>query len=191
MTITQDAAVKIYDHSEIIEERLAVFKDALGEDYKSYRGHIYRVLTYTMHFLGGDESSKELIETALVYHDIALWTHKELAYLEPSEALALADNKKHNWGLDPDALEAVIRWHHKITSYRGKYQEVVEAVRRADWIDASGGARRMGLTKEQVQQVEDAVPNYGFDEVLKRLTVDLGGSALAGNLKFLRHVFKL
>jgi hypothetical protein len=114
-----------------------------------------------MHFLRADERHRPLVETAFAYHDIALWTDRELAYLEPSEVLALQDNATEAWGLDPDLLQDAIHWHHKITPYRGPGAEVVNAIRKADWIDASGGLLRQGLSRElsreQVAAVEAAI----------------------------------
>ena len=35
-----------------------------------------------------------MLEAALAYHDIGLWTDDELAYLEPSEEHAITDNER-------------------------------------------------------------------------------------------------
>lgn len=182
--------MKIIDYSDRVEKLLSKFEPTIGEDFKSYRGHVYRVLTYAMQFLDGDEEARPIVETALAYHDLGLWTDRELAYLEPSEALVLADNESENWGFDPDALKQMIHWHHKVTPYHGPHQRLVEAVRKADWIDATKGFRRMGLTKVQVKTVEDAIPNYNFLGVLQRLARDYGGNVVSGDLQVLRHVYK-
>ncbi len=182
--------INIINQSERVEELLEPFKPVIGDDFHAYRGHVYRVITYAMHFLAGDEAARAMIETAFAYHDIGLWTDKELAYLEPSEALALRDNEAQGWGLDPETLRDIIHWHHKVTPYRGRQERLVEAARRADWIDATGGRRRMGLSKAQVRAVEEAIPSYGFASVLQRLAGDLGGDRISGNLKVLRRVFK-
>ncbi len=184
------SGITIIDHSDRIEALFAPYKDIIGKDYDAYRGHVYRILTYAMHFLDGDEAARPLVETAFVYHDIALWTENELAYLEPSEEYALRDNEKHGWGLDPEELRAAIHWHHKVLPYRGPHQRVVDAVRRADWIDATDGKIRKGLSKAQVAKVQNAIPNYDFGAVLQRLAGDLGGNKVRGNLRVHRHVFK-
>lgn len=185
-----DNKIDIIAQSDRVERLFEPFAAALGDDYKAYRGHVYRVITYAMHFLGGDQAHRPLIETAFVYHDIGLWTARDLAYLEPSEEKAVADNAAYGWGLNPDALRDVIHWHHKVTRYRGSNEVVVEAARKADWIDATSGMRRMGLTKGQVAQVEEAIPSYGFADVLQRLAADYGGNRVNGNLRVLRRVFK-
>jgi len=188
--MTQDA-IEIIDHSDRVETLFEPFRQALGEDYAAYRGHVYRIITYAMHFLGGQETHRPIVETAFVYHDIGLWTDRDLAYLEPSEARALADNEKLAWGFDPKLLRDIIHWHHKVFPYSGPNADVINACRKADWIDASGGMLRKGLSKAQVRAVESAIPNYGFGEVLQRLAGDLGGNVISGNFKVLHRVFKV
>ena len=95
------------------------------------------------------------------------------------------------FGLDPEILRAAIHWYHKITPYSGPGEEVVNDIRKGDWIDASGRMIRKGLSKAQVSQVESAIPDYGFADVLQRLAKDYGGNRLAGNLRVLRTVFKI
>jgi len=186
-----EASIKIISYSENVENLLARYKDDMGADYESYRGHVYQTITYAMHFLDNDETLQPLIEAVFVYHDIGLWTDDELAYLEPSEEVALKDNQELELGLDPDLLKAAIHWHHKVTPYNGTNARIIEAVRKADWIAATGGKLRKGLSKAQVQAVISAIPDHGFADVLQRLAKDLGGSAIKGNLKVLKTVFKV
>ena len=183
--------ITIIDHSDRIEEILDTFKTDIGDDFAAYRGHVYRVLTYASHFLGGETEHRDVIDTALAYHDIALWSDDELAYLEPSEQRAVAANARHAWGLDDRLLVDIIHWHHKVRPWSGPDERIVNACRKADWIDASGGKLRKGLSKAQVSEVETAIPNHDFGNVLQRLAKDLGGNAVTGNLKVLRRVFKL
>ncbi|GAM55865.1 metal-dependent phosphohydrolase, HD subdomain [Vibrio ishigakensis] len=173
-----------------MEELFSRYKHLIGDDYLGYRNHVYRTITYAMHFLGNDPELEQIVETAFVYHDIGLWTDHELAYLEPSEAVALKDNEEFGWGLDPDELQGAIHWHHKITPYKGAHQKVIEACRKADWIDASMGMVRKGLSKETIKQVEDAFPNNGFHDTLMRLAKDLGGSTLVGGIKVTKGIVK-
>lgn len=173
-----------------VEALLGRYQDALGSDYLAYRNHVYRAISYAMHFLDDDTAYEPLVETAFVYHDIGLWTDRELAYLEPSEALALSDNEKYGWGLDPQALRGAIHWHHKILPYTGLNQQVIEACRKADWVDASKGLIRKGLSKAIVREVEATFPNAGFHDTLLRLAKDYGGSMLVGGIKVTRGIVK-
>lgn len=182
--------IKIELERPRVEALLARYKDDIGEDFLAYRNHVYRAISYAMHFLEYDKSFEALVETAFVYHDIGLWTDRELAYLEPSEALALTDNEKYEWGLDDEALRGAIHWHHKLLPYKGPHQEVIEACRKADWIDASKGIIRKGLSREIVKEVESAFPNHGFHDTLLRLAKDYGGSTLAGGIKVTMNIVK-
>ena len=173
-----------------VDDLLGRYEQAIGDDFAGYRNHVYRSITYAMHFLNGDEQYEQLVETAFVYHDIGLWTDHELAYLEPSEAEALADNEKYQWGLDPEALRGAIHWHHKITAYSGPHQEVVEACRKADWIDASMGSIKKGLSRAAINEVEASFPNEGFHKTLLRLAKDYGGSTLVGGTKVTLGIVK-
>lgn len=182
--------IKIKLDRPLVEELFSRYQNVIGKDFSGYRNHVYRTITYAMHFLEYDSRYEPLVETAFVYHDIALWTNRELAYLEPSEAIALEDNEKYGWGLDAEALRGAIHWHHKLFPYKGPHEEVIEACRKADWIDASKGIIRKGLGKATIKQVEAAFPNSGFHNTLLRLTKDYGGSMLVGGIKVTRGIVK-
>ncbi|HMV44023.1 MAG TPA: hypothetical protein PK079_05015 [Leptospiraceae bacterium] len=166
-----------------VEELFARYKDQIGKDFPGYRNHVYRTITYAMHFLDYAKEYERLVETAFVYHDIGLWTDHKLAYLEPSEAVALADNQKYGWGLDSDALSGAIHWHHKIFPYVGPHEKVIEACRKADWIDASKGIISKGMRRDFIQKVEASFPNLGFHDSLLRLAKDYGGSTIVGGIQ--------
>lgn len=183
-------AIRIKRQRARVEELLARYENVIGEDLPGYRNHVYRTITYAMHFLDYDPGLEPLVETAFVYHDIGLWTDHELAYLEPSETMALTDNEKFGWGLDADALRGAIHWHHKISPYKGPHEDVIEACRKADWIDVSKGTIRKGLSKAAVKEVEAAFPNLGFHDTLLRLAKDYGGSTLIGGVKVTRGIVK-
>ena len=173
-----------------VEELLGRFEKLIGKDFPGYRNHIYRTITYAMHFLENAEEHERIVETAFVYHDIGLWTDRELAYLEPSEAVAIADNEEFGWGLDPELLRGAIHWHHKIFPYNGPHQGIIEACRKADWIDASKGMLRKGISKAAIKEVEAAFPNLGFHDTLLRLAKDYGGSTLVGGVKVTLGIVK-
>jgi hypothetical protein len=173
-----------------VEELLAPYRTLIGRDYGGYRNHVYRCVTYAMHYLASADEYEKLVETAFVYHDIGLWTDKKLAYLEPSEAVALRDNEKYSWGLDPDALRGAIHWHHKVFKYKGVHATVIEACRKADWIDATQGWCRKGISRSDIAKVESTFPNCGFHKTLLRLAKDYGGSTFVGGIKVMRGIVK-
>lgn len=185
-----NSAIQIKTERPRVEELIATYRDVIGDDYAGYRNHVFRTVTYAMHFLDGDLDVEPTVETAMAYHDIGLWTDRELAYLEPSEAIVVADNEKHGWGHDPDLLRGIIHWHHKIFRYRGPHERVIEACRKADWIDASKGWIRKRMSRSNVAAVEAAFPNEGFHKSLLRLAKDYGGSTLVGGIRVTRGIVK-
>ena len=82
--VSLKSPIKVIKIDDEVERFLRKYKTTIGNDYDGYRGHIYRVMTYALHFLGGDESYKSVVGIALVYHDIGLWTDEKLGYIEPS-----------------------------------------------------------------------------------------------------------
>lgn len=173
-----------------VDDLFAPYEELIGDDFPGYRNHVYRTITYAMHFLNGEDAYEPLVETAFVYHDLGLWTERDMAYLEPSEALAVADNEKYGWGLDPVAMRGIIHWHHKVCRYQGPNEEVIEACRKADWIDASKGMLRKGMSRAAISEVEAAFPNLGFHRALLRLSKENGGSVFVGGWKALRNIVK-
>lgn len=161
--------IQVIRDSEHVEALLAKYRDVIGDDFDGYRNHIYRVLSYTMHFLGGDETWREIIETALVYHDLGLWTDRELAYLEPSIAQSKGVSSAENERLIHD----IILYHHKITAFKGPNERVVNAVRKADWIDATNGLMGKGMPRTHIRKVKAAIPAAGFYKTLQRLGPEL------------------
>jgi hypothetical protein len=184
------SAIAIKTQRPFVDELLGRYETPIGRDLPGYRNHVYRTITYAMHFLGNAEEHERLIEAAFVYHDIGLWTDHELAYLEPSEAVAIADNQKLGLGFDPDLLRGAIHWHHKIFPYTGPHRDIIEACRKADWIDASKGLLRKGMSKTVIGEVEAAFPNLGFHDTLMRLAKDYGGSTLVGGIKVTLGIVK-
>lgn len=184
--------IMLITHDDTVERELNWLADAIGADLPAYRNHIYRVLTYAMYFLAGIPRWRETIAFALVYHDAGMWTARELAYLGPSEALAEQARQARAPQLDGKLIYAIIHWHHKISPYRGPQAEIVNAVRNADWVDATGAKLRKGLTAAQINSVTSAIPIAGFPETLMRLAGDLHhGHRLGGLWRVMTHVYKL
>mmetsp|Transcript_12427 Transcript_12427/g.14270 ORF Transcript_12427/g.14270 Transcript_12427/m.14270 type:complete len:219 (-) Transcript_12427:802-1458(-) len=169
-----DKPITVITESPRIEELLTPYKDLLGTDYEGYRGHLYRVLTYSLHFLDGDETYRDVIESALVYHDIGLWTDGQLSYLEPS--VARAKESLSGYGSEElQLVEDIIMQHHKFSPFTGANEKVVNAVRKADWIDASMGIFKKGIPKNSISKVQAEVPNAGFHNTLMEFGPRLHG----------------
>ncbi len=157
------------EHGEtLLDSLLEPWRKTLGADYLAYRNHCQRVfhLTRAHRRLVSDVEDR-LIALACVYHDLGLWTHKTLDYLEPScELAAQALRTEGAEGAIP-VLRAMILEHHALRAV-GPDRDLVEAFRRADWTDVSLGRRRFGLDPAIITELKTRYPNAGFH---KRLLV--------------------
>mmetsp|Transcript_8246 Transcript_8246/g.12009 ORF Transcript_8246/g.12009 Transcript_8246/m.12009 type:complete len:216 (-) Transcript_8246:59-706(-) len=177
--------ITVITNNSVIEKYLPRYQKLLGLDYDGYRNHLYRVLSFSIHFLHGDQTYRDEIATALVYHDIALWTDKTNAYIEPSVARAKLDLGITQPNLS--LIEDIIYWHHKITPFKGQHAQVVNAVRKADWVDFSFGVVHYGLSRQHVSKVRNAIPEAGFHDTLTQFT--LGNRSHGGN--FLKALWEV
>jgi len=181
----------IIESDAVVEAELARLASRIGPDLPAYRNHIYRVLTYAMHFAAGEARWRRPFAFALAYHDAGMWTDGELAYLEPSAALAETARADHAPDLDSGLIRDLILWHHKVTPFSGANAAAVNAFRKADWVDASQGVLRKGLSRAEIARVESALPVLGFPDTLMRLAGDLNhGDRMGGLLRVLRRVYR-
>lgn len=97
-----------------------------------------------------------------VYH-FCLALIESHAFLD--QKLVIAVIGRPEWTAEIDAM---IQEHHKITAVTGK--PLVEAFRKADWIDVSLGLINFGLDKEWINTVRNAFPDEGFHKRLIQLT---------------------
>jgi hypothetical protein len=187
--LQKDITVITFDKT--VEKHLSRFKNVIGEDYEGYKGHIYRVLTYTLHFLSGNEENRDLIALALVYHDIALWTDSTLAYIEPSVAQFEKRMKSFNLSSKQENLvRNLIYWHHKTTPYHGTDEEIVNALIKSDLLDASYGFITNGMPRGNINKVMSAIPEAGFHMTLAKFGPKLHGWNFVRIVKDLSSILK-
>lgn len=165
------ATIKVITESPTTEKWLQKYKDVIGDpDYERYRGHVYRVLNIALTFLKDNpkvNQYRETIEVALVFHDIALWTSRDLSYVVPSEAQA----REAVTGLKDDEMQLmsdIILYHHKLTPFKGANADVVNAVIKADLADFSLGLIRAGFDKHDMAKLRQEIPDTGFHRTLFR-----------------------
>jgi hypothetical protein len=155
----------------IVDSVLDQYASALGHDFVPYRHHVYRVLNLCVALAGGD-ADLEKIATASVFHDLGIWTDHTFDYIAPSVSLArayLTSHARAEWVAD---VEAMILNHHKITRADADSRSLVEAFRRADWVDVTRGVRRFGLSRTFIKSVFGAWPDAGFHWRLVELAAD-------------------
>jgi HD domain len=144
----------------------------LGHDLTAYRNHVYRVVNLCLAIVGDSRVELEKVAVAAVFHDLGIWTNHTFDYIAPSVVVArkhLAARGLADW--IPE-IEAMIVDHHKVTPSRANPHSLVEAFRRADWIDVSLGLRKFGLPRALIAAVAAAWPNAGFHRRLVQLTIE-------------------
>lgn len=167
----------------LIEAILPEWRSVLRGDYAAYRGHVYRVYTLCVALADHVEDLEAKTAVAACFHDLAIWTHRTLDYVEFSAELARQhlQYRLHRPDWEGD-ITRMIRFQHQITPYyrphprrlphtASENRQLVESFRQADWIDLSGGVVTFGLPLSFVRATRHAFPPEGFYRVLLRLNV--------------------
>ena len=153
-----------------IDDVLNDYATALREDFPGYRNHVYRIVNLCVTMAGRSELEK--IAVAAVFHDLGIWANGTFDYIAPSIALArdyLVAHAQEDWIAE---IERMIADHHKITPSTGGPDSLIEAFRRADWIDVTRGLRRFGIPRPFVARLFATWPDAGFHWRLVTLTLD-------------------
>ena len=153
-----------------IDDVLNAHATALRDDFVGYRNHAYRVANLCVAIAGPRELEK--IAVAAVFHDLGIWTNGTFDYIAPSVALAhdyLVARARVDWIAE---VEGMIANHHKITISSAGPGSLVEAFRRADWIDVTRGLRGFGIPRPFVVRLLATWPDAGFHWRLVTLTLN-------------------
>jgi len=153
----------------LIDALLLPWQAAVGPALPAYRNHCQRLFHLTCAFRQHSTVEEDrLIAVAAAFHDIGIWTHHTLDYLEPSAELAVAWLESQGEGASNSIVWAMVVEHHKIRAASASL-DLVEAFRRADWTDVMQGHLRFGLAKPVYRQLKQQYPFLGFHTMLLRL----------------------
>ena len=159
----------------VLDDILETHAAALAGDTLAYRNHCYRVVNFGVVFAGDHPDTLEQLGIAAGFHDLGIWTADTFDYLEPSKELALEfldRTGRREWAVQ---IGRMVDEHHKITRCEADPTGLIEAFRKADWIDVTRGVRRFGLSASIVKEVMGAFPNARFH----RRLVDFAARRLA------------
>ena len=155
----------------VLDDVLGAHTSALGDDFVAYRNHVYRVVNLCLRLASATADEVHRIAVAAVFHDLGIWTAGTFDYLRPSVALAKAYLLRSSTPELVPEVETMILEHHKISPYRGASQPLVEAFRKADWIDVSRGLLRFGMPRRFVAELYAKWPSAGFHRRLVQLSL--------------------
>ena len=149
--------------SDSIDSILEPHRAAIGQSlYDGYRNHAYRMLNFGRALAPPEPDRDERLAVMSAFHDLPFCLDGDLDYLERAADLSDAWLDEHGRSAWRDEIRLMIGHHHKIRPYRGPSAPLVEATRKADWIDVSFCALRFGLSRSYVREVDAAFPLTGF-----------------------------
>ena len=144
----------------------------LGADFTPYRNHAYRVAHLCLGRLPSGVETVEKTAIAAAFHDLGIWTDHTFDYLAPSVRLASAWLARRGNPAWTSEIAETIRWHHKLTAYRGDPGWLVEPFRRADWMDVTLGVLTFGTPRALIAKLYAAWPDAGFHKRLVQLELE-------------------
>ena len=162
--------MKIITEHPRLDTLFAGGRKMLADDYEAYRNHCWRVFNCAALMANADADALDKLAIAAYFHDIGIWSDNSFDYLDPSADRA--SNYLEAEGLTDwtDEIRTMIYQHHKVSATRGQ-GKLVEAFRRADWIDVSLGMLRFGVARDFLQALREQFPNQGFHKRLVSLTL--------------------
>ena len=173
--------MKILNHIPLLEEILATYQPAFGDDFVPYKNHVYRMVNFCFQLKKDmDDEQREKVIIAGCFHDLGIWSDDTLDYLPPSVSAAhayLEERGLSGWAVE---IGLMISQHHKLSRYEDDANPLVELFRRADLVDVSLGMVKFGLSPDMVDNVKDMFPNAGFHMRLTQLAAR----------EFFRHPFR-
>ncbi len=161
----RDDTPQVIVHDDDIEVVLPAHRQALGAFYEAYRGHVYRVLNFSLCLVArlapATPDIRPKLGVAAAFHDLGVWSDATWDYLPPSirrMRAYLTASARASWS---DELSVWVEMHHKLRPYRGPGAGAVEAFRRADLADFPGW-RRFGMPAAWLSEVRRTWPDHGF-----------------------------
>lgn len=109
-----------------IEQILAKWAGAIGEDYPGYRGHVYRLFSYCLALRPCTEEDRTQLAIAACLHDLSLSPDRTLDYMPPAVSHAtehLSHAGRQAW---VEELALMIGMHHKMRAYTDRQYPLVE-----------------------------------------------------------------
>lgn len=165
----KEDTMRIEEHITLVEEILTPWQPVIGQDYRGYKNHVYRMLNFCFALHDGSHTEREKLSIAACFHDLGIWSDHTFDYLSPSVARAhtyLAEAQLSQW--QPE-IALMIAMHHKLRRYQDARYPLVEIFRQGDLVDFSLGVVRCGLPAAYIKQVKAHFPNAGFHKRLVQL----------------------
>ncbi|HEY3240305.1 MAG TPA: phosphohydrolase [Acidimicrobiia bacterium] len=142
----------------LIDDILEPYRTGLGPGYTGYRNHAFRMLNFGRYLTDDEPGRDDRFAIMGAFHDLPFFLDGNLNYLGRASDWArdyLVGMGRAEW--DPE-MRLMIENHHKVRRYRGPSAALVEAMRKADWIDVSFTKLRFGIPRSFIREVSEAFP---------------------------------
>lgn len=144
---------------EILKEHHE-FSEGDEAGWAGYRNHAQRVFIFARRLAEARPDADEMIAIAAAFHDLAVF--RTLNYLVPNlkaMELWLAAHGRPEWRRE---IGLAMTMHHRVRPYGREAAWLVEPIRRADWIEVTGGVMAAGVPRELVRQAQRELPLGSF-----------------------------
>jgi hypothetical protein len=187
---------------------LAFTKYHLSKAGIEIKPHIHNILAMSLAYhdiaLWTDGTLNYLEPSAARMNERVSEEMKSSKQAEGDEGTGYVPQLMHWSSFERDAhiARAIIMYHHKYTDYDArneedmavnqsmdeldKINEIVNAVRKADWADATMGIVRFGLPQDLLAAAYQAIPEAGFHKMLLNMGPRLSPDSLVGQLDVLK-----
>lgn len=147
----------------LIDEILAEHDDLSGGDrlgWSQYRNHAQRVFLFASRLVEPRPNAHEMLAVAAAFHDISVL--RTLDYLVPNLELADAWLRARGRAAWRREIGLAMTLHHRVRPYRGEGAWLVEPIRRADWLEVTGGLVGPGIDRRLARQARRELPISAF-----------------------------
>lgn len=147
---------------EILHDHRA-WSDGDEAGWAGYGNHAQRVFLFAQRLRGPLDDAGDIDERlaiAAAFHDLAVL--RTVDYLGPNLDAArawLTARGRSGWIRE---IGLAMTLHHRVRPYRGEAARLVEPIRRADWIECTGGLVTSGVPREVVRRAQRAFPMRRF-----------------------------
>ena len=159
----------IRDRIELLDDILAGYRGAIGDEFGGYRNHVYRMVNFCLALGDMSDEETEKIVIAGCFHDIGIWTGGTFDYLPPSIVAANEYLDRKGLGSWSGEITSMIDEHHRLRTVSTDAGRLAEIFRKGDLVDFSLGFVNCGLPRQTVAAVKRQFPNAGFHKCLVKL----------------------
>lgn len=152
------ATFELVTENDLIDEILDPYRDDLGTVHPGIRNHCLRMLNYCRYMVPAEPFRDERIAVMAAFHDLPVLLDGDCEYVSRGADLAEQFLEKMGHPEWAPEIRAMCENHHKVTRYRGPHTAMVEAARRADWMDVSFSILRFDVPRPVVREVAAAFP---------------------------------